>query len=490
MDELLVHLDSRGVKRPFEEELDDSAIQEKIDHEVHIRDGIMKLLAACHEEVQALETSKNLLTINARILALMGLLQRHRAKSVMRRKGSSSTAFSVDSDDDDDAPCRAQLSLSDIRVPLMWSQEDHNKTKTEQHLYYVFCLLKLDGQVLDTALVETDESETDVSFDNVIVFDNVSHDFKLDIEIYYSVSAESAANRFSGVKRPLRRTGSGPELTKFILAGHTQLTVDHLNESVKSHDLKTGVVGASPLATTTEGSNMPQLALWGQICCRLAARPECVEAAQMSGFLDLQRRTGSQFSWCQLWCVLRHSTIKCWNRKEDCNNVEPVELIEIKPNMEIADTVSPTFQKRHILILTSLTPEKEPVLASNCEKEYACWRDALRQAIRDVAAWKTACKQEMNIVYPSPKKIPSVETKTLYESVEVTLSCNVHDYLKRDAKRVPLEELKSIPADSAASLECTYDIWQRRVPQNRSFRKGGKKNASTDENSLNYESTI
>lgn len=150
-------------------ELDDSAIQEKIDHEVHIRDGIMKLLAACHEEVQALETSKNLLTINARILALMGLLQRHRAKSVMRRKGSSSTAFSVDSDDDDDAPCRAQLSLSDIRVPLMWSQEDHNKTKTEQHLYYVFCLLKLDGQVLDTALVETDESETDVSFDNVIV---------------------------------------------------------------------------------------------------------------------------------------------------------------------------------------------------------------------------------------------------------------------------------------------------------------------------------
>ena len=39
----------------------------------------------------------------------------------------------------------------------------------EQHIYYVFCLLKLDGQVLDTALVETDESETDISFDNIIV---------------------------------------------------------------------------------------------------------------------------------------------------------------------------------------------------------------------------------------------------------------------------------------------------------------------------------
>ena len=53
----------------------------------------MKLLAACHEEVQALEASKNLLTINARILALMGLLQRHRAKSVMMRKGSRSVLF-------------------------------------------------------------------------------------------------------------------------------------------------------------------------------------------------------------------------------------------------------------------------------------------------------------------------------------------------------------------------------------------------------------
>ena len=40
----------------------------------------------------------------------------------------------------------------------------------EQHLYYVFCLQRLHGQVLDTALMETsDESETDIPFDNIIV---------------------------------------------------------------------------------------------------------------------------------------------------------------------------------------------------------------------------------------------------------------------------------------------------------------------------------
>lgn len=50
-----------------------------------MRDGTVRLLSACHEEAQALEASKNLHTINSRILALMGLLQRHRAKSVNKR---------------------------------------------------------------------------------------------------------------------------------------------------------------------------------------------------------------------------------------------------------------------------------------------------------------------------------------------------------------------------------------------------------------------
>ena len=41
--------------------------------------------------------------------------------------------------------------------------------------------------------------------------------------------------------------------------------------------------------------------------------------------------TCSQFSWCRLWCVLRHATIKCWDCKEDSNHRDPVECIEIKP---------------------------------------------------------------------------------------------------------------------------------------------------------------
>ena len=62
------------------------------------------------------------------------------------------------------------------------------------------------------------------------------------------------------------------------------------------------------------------------------------------------------------------------------------------------------------------------------------------------------------------------------------------DYVKNDAKRRPLGELKSLPAESP-SVECTYDIWQRRVPENRSFRKA-KRQAGDENRVVNYETTI
>jgi hypothetical protein len=62
--------------------MEDTEIQEKINYEIKMREGTVKLLEACHEQSQALEGAKNLLTINARIIALMSLLQRNRKQSM------------------------------------------------------------------------------------------------------------------------------------------------------------------------------------------------------------------------------------------------------------------------------------------------------------------------------------------------------------------------------------------------------------------------
>ena len=62
--------------------MEDNEIREKINYEIKMREGTVKLLEACHEQSQALEGAKNLLTINARIIALMSLLQRNRKQTM------------------------------------------------------------------------------------------------------------------------------------------------------------------------------------------------------------------------------------------------------------------------------------------------------------------------------------------------------------------------------------------------------------------------
>lgn len=62
--------------------LQDQWLQSKIDHEVRMRDGTAKLLAASKQPAQLLEAARTLLTSNARMLAYMGELQRRKTDSL------------------------------------------------------------------------------------------------------------------------------------------------------------------------------------------------------------------------------------------------------------------------------------------------------------------------------------------------------------------------------------------------------------------------
>lgn len=63
----------------------DTDIQKKIDHEIRMREGACKLLAACTQREQALEATKSLQVCNSRILAYMAELQRMKEAQVMQR---------------------------------------------------------------------------------------------------------------------------------------------------------------------------------------------------------------------------------------------------------------------------------------------------------------------------------------------------------------------------------------------------------------------
>lgn len=87
----------------------DSDIQKKIDHEIRMRDGACKLLAACSQKDQALEAAKNLQTCSTRIMAYMSELQRMKEAQVMQKvTRRSSDAGPME----DRLPCKGRVAIS------------------------------------------------------------------------------------------------------------------------------------------------------------------------------------------------------------------------------------------------------------------------------------------------------------------------------------------------------------------------------------------
>ena len=98
---------------------------------------------------------------------------------------------------------KATLSISELRIPLMWRDVDHFKGRGDYKRYAIFCLLKIGSQIYDTQLItDVDRQMTDVTFDDLIVFHNLSHDFELELEIYSCVYLEQFS--LSSTPRKLR----------------------------------------------------------------------------------------------------------------------------------------------------------------------------------------------------------------------------------------------------------------------------------------------
>ena len=96
----------------------------------------------------------------------------------------------------------------------------------------------------------------------------------------------------------------------------------------RTYVLKRGAVGASGTASTG-GHDLPLLPLWGQICCKLLAQPNCATEPRISGFINLQRMVGGLPDWIRLWCVVRQNRLRCWKNPEDVGRRMPEQVIEL-----------------------------------------------------------------------------------------------------------------------------------------------------------------
>ncbi|KAM3867971.1 rhotekin [Diretmus argenteus] len=448
--------------------LQDSDIQKKIDHEIRMRDGACKLLAACSQRDQALEAAKSLQTCSTRIMAYMSELQRMKEAQVMQRvaRRSSDTGPM-----DDRLPCKGKVAISDLRIPLMWKDTEYFKNKGELHRCAVFCLLQLGGEIFDTDMVMVDRTLTDICFDNTIVFNEASPGFELRVELYSCCSEDdysagstprklasklsSSLGRSAGKKlraamesgacSPVSNGGGAPLLLpvpsvpgpKYHLLAHTTLSLSHVQDSFRTHDLT--------ISGNEECSYW--LPLYGSVCCRLAAQPHCMTQKMMSGCLKV-KVGGDPQSWAKVYGVLKGTNLFCYHQQEDVEaNVEPAFTIAINKETRIRASEKDPHSKAQSICISNQYGGEEVThtLTTDSREDTHRWMEAFWQHFYDMSQWKQCCDDLMKIELPSPRKPAPVTPKqgSLYHEMVIETSDDLSTVSDILARRMQELELRS-----------------------------------------------
>ncbi|XP_052393840.1 rhotekin isoform X2 [Carassius gibelio] len=441
----------------LEDSAEDCEVQRQIEMEVRIREGACKLLAACSQRDQALEASKTLLTSNSRILALMTQLQRMKeAQAMQRAERRSSDGGSVDQR----LPCSGKIAISDIRIPLMWKDSEYFKNKGELHQCAVFCLLQVGTEIHDTDLVIVDRTLTDICFVEPVIFTDVPPGFDLRVELYSCCVEEEFNTGFS--TRRLSRLGSAsskkfmasletaascssqssgtrsgessprgespvllPVLSergpKYHLLAHTSLTLCHVQNSFRTHDLT--------ISDTEESSFW--LPLYGNMCCRLVAQPLCMTQVVMCGKLRIRSETNPE-DWRDVYSVLSGSDLKCYQPQDDADSLEtPLFTIPINKETRVcARERDPALNTHSITIINQCGDETTHTILTHSSEDTHNWMEAFWQHFYDMSQWKQCCKELMKIEEPSPKKMVVVTKQgSLYHEMVTPPSTQTRNHL-------------------------------------------------------------
>lgn len=424
----------------FSDPPEDTELQRKLDHEIRMREGACKLLAACSQREQALEATKSLLVCNSRILSYMGELQRRKEAQVLGKTGRRPSDCVPPAER---SPCRGRVCISDLRIPLMWKDTEYFKNKGDLHRWAVFLLLQLGEQIQDTEMVLVDRTLADISFQNNVLFAEAGPDFELRLELYGACVEEEGAlagapkrlatklssslGRSSGkrVRASLDSaggSGNSPILLptpavggpRYHLLAHTTLTLAAVQDGFRTHDLT--------LASHEE--NPAWLPLYGSVCCRLAAQPLCMTQPTASGALRVQQ-AGELQNGTLVHGVLKGTNLFCYWRSEDADTgQEPLFTIVINKETKVrAGELEQTPEWPFTLSISNLYGDDEVTNTLRVESRDALqsWMEALWQLFFDMSQWKHCCDEVMKIETPAPRKPPQALAKqgSLYHEMAI-----------------------------------------------------------------------
>ncbi|XP_034752737.1 rhotekin-like isoform X5 [Etheostoma cragini] len=413
-------------------QVSEEEVLKQIEMEVRMQEGASKLLAACSRREQALEASRSLLTCNARILALLSKLQRMRKAQILQKVGCRPS--------EDFVPCVGKVSLSDLRIPLMWKDSEYFKNKGDLQRCAVFCLLHCGTEIHDTDLVMVDRTLTDICFEDTIIFSSeVGPGFQLRVELYSSCTVEDFSPGSLGPRKASRLGGSvgcssgkkiraafesaavcgssggnvepgsvSPPLSpdrstlgpKYNLLAHTTLRIEHVQDGFKTHDLS--------LAATED--NPFWLPLYGNMCCRLVAQPLCMIQPMISG--QLKVKLGEDLNcWENVYGVLREQSLLCYKNQEYLESEEkPLLAIPIKKHTLVCVSERDPVHQHSISISTQYQGEELTfTLTTHTPEDTQRWTQAIWQHVYNMV---TPSSPGEGLVVPDL----SVEIRTLLSS--------------------------------------------------------------------------
>ncbi|NXE47810.1 RTKN2 protein, partial [Casuarius casuarius] len=448
-------------------------IQDKINFEIRMREGICKLLAVSTQKDQLLHAVKNLMVCNARILAYRTELQNQNDEPVSYR----TEGWSSDTGSNDRVACRAKVAISDIRIPLMWKDSDHFSNKEKSQRYAVFCLFRMGAEVFDTEVAIVDKAITDICFENVTIFDEAGPDFQVKVEVYSCCTEESlyitntpkklakklktSISKATGKKLKAALEEDSPEsllLTdpvihgaKYSLLAYTTLGLESAEDNFRTHSLT---------ITGNEESSF-WLPLYGNMCCRLVAQPSCMAKDMMAGFLNQQQMMGSLTNWRRLYCILRGGKLSCYYSPEEIEaNLEPALTVSINKETRIR-AVDKDSKKRtnNFSVINPVSGEAVTQLfATDSREELRKWMEAFWQHFYDLSQWKHCCEELMKIEIMSPRKPPLFLTKeatSVYHDMSIDSPVKhegLVDIIQRKTGESGSEFLLGQQKESASSL--------------------------------------
>ncbi|XP_066909747.1 rhotekin isoform X3 [Halyomorpha halys] len=380
-------------------------LEQKIEVEIKMREGTTKLLAACKHQTQSLEAAKSLLTSNERMSAYLAELQRRKRLQVSKSIG-----------------CNARVCLSDLRMPLIWRDTDHFKNKGDYRRFAVFCLARIGTEMYDTSLLcPVDRSLTDLTFPDVLVFNQVSSDFTFTLEVYSHMLRDdmSMASTRKKIKNTIHNSisrtvgkklaaslrdelNSGKIGPNFELMASARLTLDDINDGIRTHDLK---LETSDIARRS-GDGLP---LFGHFCCRLAAQPECLIKETVSSITE-----GGGFA------SLQGFSVSLWpSRQANLDGSPPQNVVPVNRETVIKCTKS----GNEILLVNEREGKEETtVLRLRNLEERELWIRHLTDHVKDHERWKSAAETNMEIYSPGSGKqnfVRSHRQGSLYDETPI-----------------------------------------------------------------------